>query len=169
MKERLELSGEGVANLLAFLAEGVREGRFAIRQGAQLMHFQRASIPLLRIKASRKPKGFRKYREKLKIVLNWKEVPGLTIAEASKAGSLEAATFFQPEPPPGQGDELIIEYLKARPQGAALIEMGEALGENWRKLIPVVTRLIHEGKLLKEGRVYKIISGSQSRVEAFSR
>jgi len=51
--------------------------------------------------------------------------------------------------------------LHVKPHGASLIELGEGLGENWRKLVPVVLRLIGEGKLQKEGKVYRALNGSE--------
>lgn len=165
MKELLKLDKERVANLLSFLADGVREGHFTIRAGMQQVSFARSSLPLLRIKASRKPINSSKYKEKVKVVLSWKDVPMLIVRDVRPQESdtiIEGA--FQPVSAPGNNlqDERVLDYLlHVKPNGASLIELGEGLGENWRKLVPVVLRLIGEGKLQKEGKVYRALNGSE--------
>lgn len=165
IKELLKLDKERVANLLNFLADGVREGRFTIRAGMQHLSFARSSLPLLRIKASRKPINSSKYKEKVKIVLSWKDVPILIVRDVrpQESGTIVEGAL-QPVSAPGINlqDERVLDYLlRVKPRGASLIELGEGLGENWRRLAPVVLRLIGEGKLQKEGKVYRAVSSSK--------
>jgi hypothetical protein len=170
IKELLKLDKERVANLLSFLADGVREGRFTIRAGMQHLNFVRSSLPLLRIKASRKPINSSKYKEKVKVVLSWKDVPMLIVRDVrpQEPGTIVGGAF-QPVSAPGSNlqDERVLDYLlHVKPRGASLIELGEGLGENWRRLVPVVLRLIGGGKLQKEGKVYRALNGSEKGFEA---
>jgi amphi-Trp domain-containing protein len=165
IKELLKLDKERVADLLSFLADGVREGRFTIRAGVQHLSFARSSLPLLRIKASRRPTSSSKYREKIKVVLSWKDATmlvGLDVRPQESGTTVEDA--FQPASAVGSNlqEERVLDYLlRVKPDGASLIELGEGLGENWRRLAPVVLRLIGEGKLQKEGKIYKALSGPE--------
>lgn len=165
MKELLRLDKERAANLLNFLADGVREGHFTIRAGVRHFSFVRSSIPLLRIKASRKPLNSRKCREKIKIVLSWKEAPSpfLRDVQTQGAGSV-SEEYLRPasDSKIGHHDEKVLDFLfYKKPHGASLIELGEGIGENWRKLTVVVFRLIGEGKIQKEGKLYRAVIGSK--------
>lgn len=170
IKELLKLDKERVANLLSFLADGVREGRFTLRAGMQHLSFARSSLPLLRIKASRKRINSRKYKEKVKVVLSWKDVAMLIVRDGrpQESGAI-VEDAFQPVSAPGSNlqDERVLDYLlHVKPHGSSLIELGEGLGENWRRLVPVVLRLIGEGKLQKEGKIYKALNGSEKGFRA---
>ncbi len=50
--------------------------------------------------------------------------------------------------------EVALEYIQESTQGISLVDLGETIGVDWRRLIPLVNQMIDEGLVKKEDKKY---------------
>lgn len=55
---------------------------------------------------------------------------------------------------PAEAENPVLEAIAAHPEGIPLTGIGELLGVDWRRLIVPVNRLVEQGRVRKEGRLY---------------
>ena len=60
----------------------------------------------------------------------------------------------QPQVKPRLEEERMLAMIRENPGGIKLVVMGEKLGMDWRKLIPITKKLIDEGKIVKKEGKY---------------
>lgn len=60
----------------------------------------------------------------------------------------------QPQVKPRLEEERTLVTIRENPGGIKLVVMGEKLGIDWRKLIPITKKLINEGKIAKKEGKY---------------
>lgn len=60
----------------------------------------------------------------------------------------------QPQVKPRLEEERTLAMIRENPGGIKLVVMGEKLGMDWRKLIPITKKLIDEGKIVKKEGKY---------------
>ncbi|MDI6903641.1 MAG: hypothetical protein QMC77_07900 [Methanocellales archaeon] len=65
-----------------------------------------------------------------------------------------AGRGVQPQVKPRLEEERTLAMIRENPSGIKLVVMGEKLGMDWRKLIPITKKLIDEGKIVKKEGKY---------------
>lgn len=50
--------------------------------------------------------------------------------------------------------EVALEYIQENPEGIVLVDLGETIGVDWRRLIPLVNQMIDEGLVEKKDKKY---------------
>ena len=53
----------------------------------------------------------------------------------------------------------VLRVIQKHPEGIKLVQLGNALGVNWRRLIHAVSSLLEEGKIGKMDNIYYPIMG----------
>ena len=48
----------------------------------------------------------------------------------------------------------VLEVIERHPEGVRLVQIGEELGVDWRLLIAPINRLLEQGRIRKEDRLY---------------
>jgi len=186
IKKRLSSVNRAQASsLICFLVEGIVKGTFTIKTGSCHHTFVRGSMFHVRFKASRRPAGRYRSKEKVKIELSWKEehslafkdqcytdernskkgvpIPNVSPAmQDNKDKSFVDSRLAQMHSSISHDDVESIPFgknillkLEGNPEGLTLVELGETFKVNWRRLIASVLRLIEVGLIIKEGKFYK--------------